>query len=98
MIVFYSKDCEGCTGNHALSKMESHCNSHDIEFEERRTILWKRFEEEAQEIMELNKGLTLPFFYNTETGGVLKGNSFTSLEEVQNLAGFNDKHGTNREP
>ena len=83
MIVFYSKSCEGCTGNHALDKMAQVCKNQGIDFQERRTILWERYEEEANKIMELNPGLELPFFYNTENGNTLMGNSLTPLEEVQ---------------
>lgn len=82
-IYFYSKSCEGCAGNHALDKMAQVCKNQGIDFQERRTILWERYEEEANKIMELNPGLELPFFYNTENGNTLMGNSLTPLEEVQ---------------
>lgn len=82
-IYFYSRSCEGCAGNHALDKMAQVCKNQGIDFQERRTILWERYEEEANKIMELNPGLKLPFFYNTENGNTLMGNSLTPLEEVQ---------------
>ena len=86
MIIFYSKTCEGCKGNQALAKMKSHCKKQEVEFEERRTILWERYEQEANDILELNEGLKLPFFYNSDTGEVLQGNSLTSLAEIEKLA------------
>lgn len=85
MIVFYSKSCEGCSGNNALTKMQEHCEKQGVDFEVRRTILWDRFEAEADKIMELNKGLELPFFYSTNTGVTLAGASFTPLDTLQTL-------------
>ena len=85
MIVFYSDTCEDCAGNHALMKMKSHCKKKGVEFEERRTVLWVRFEEEAQEIMDANKGLKLPFFYATECDEVLSGFSLTPLDTLEAL-------------
>lgn len=95
MIVFYSKSCEGCSGNQALQKMESYCKKQGVEFQERRTILWERYEQEANEIMELNEGLELPFFYNTETGETLKGYSLTPLDTLQKLI-EEDKNGNTK--
>lgn len=85
MIVFYSKSCESCEGNHALNKMKSYCEKKGVDFEQRRTILWQRYEEEADEIMQLNEGLTLPFFYSTESGEVLSGYSLTPLDSLEKL-------------
>lgn len=85
MIVFYSKSCEGCAGNHALAKMKEHCKKQDVVFQERRTVLWERYEEEANKIMELNEGLELPFFYSTNTGEILSGYSLTPLDTLQKL-------------
>lgn len=85
MIVFYSQSCESCTGNHALTKMESYCRKQGVDFEQRRTILWDMYEKEASKILELNPGLKLPFFYSTNTGGVLEGFSLTPLDELQEL-------------
>ena len=85
MIVFYSQNCEDCTGNHALAKMRNICEQQGIQFQERRTVLWIRFEEEANEIMKINPGLKLPFFYNTETGQTLHGTSFTPIDELQKI-------------
>ena len=85
MIIFYSKSCESCQGNLALTKMKSFCEKKGVDFEEHRTILWKVYKEEADEIMELNEGLKLPFFYNTETGEVLSGFSGTPLDEIEKL-------------
>lgn len=87
MIVFYSKTCEGCAGNHALSRMKQFCKEHGVEFQERRTVLWERFEQEANSIMRANPGLTLPFFFNSETHEVLEGNTFTPTEDLQKLIG-----------
>ena len=92
MIVFYSKTCESCAGNQALQKMKSYCKKQEVEFQERRTVLWVRYEEEANKIMELNKGLKLPFFYSTNTGEVLKGYSLTPLDTLQKLI-EEDKNG-----
>lgn len=85
MIIFYSKSCESCTGNHALAKMKEHCKKEGVDFREQRTILWERYEQEANEIMELNEGLELPFFYSTNSGEVLKGYSQTPLETLEKL-------------
>lgn len=96
MIIFYSKSCEGCSGNQALAKMQEHCNKQGVEFEARRTILWDRFEKEADKIMELNEGLELPFFYSTTTGETLKGYSLTPLDTLQGLI-KKDKENDNKE-
>lgn len=85
MIVFYSKSCESCAGNHALAKMKNHCKRQGVKFEEHRTVLWVRYEDEAKQIMELNEGLKLPFFYSTNSGEVLPGYSLTPLETLQKL-------------
>lgn len=83
MIIFYSKSCEGCVGNHALDKMKQVCKKHGIDFQEHRTILWERYEEEADKIMELNPGLKLPFFWNEATQEAMEGNSLTPLEQIE---------------
>lgn len=84
MIVFYSKGCEGCRGNQAISKIQALCNKEGIEFQERRTILWKVYEKEANDIGEaLN--VKLPFFYNTETKTALEGNTFTPRDKLKQL-------------
>lgn len=91
MIIFYTKTCDGCSGNHALMNMKSYCKKKNVEFEERRTILWHIYEEEADKIMSLHPkteedvGLQLPFFYGTESGEVLSGNSFTPTDQILNL-------------
>lgn len=95
MIVFYSVSCEGCAGNNALSKMKEHCEKQGVHFETRRTILWDRFEKEANKIMELNKGLKLPFFYSTNTGETLAGFSMTPLDTLQTLI-EKDKENDNK--
>lgn len=84
MIIFYSKGCEGCAGNRALANMKARCNKAGVKFMERRTIFFYVFENEANEIME-KSGVKLPFFYGTESGKVLEGNSFTPLEDIDRL-------------
>lgn len=84
MIIFYSSNCESCAGNHALRKVKQVCHQRGLEFQERRTIFWKVWEKEANSIIEVNDGLKLPFFYNTETGDVLKGFSLTPLDTIEN--------------
>ena len=84
-VIFYSKSCEGCSGNHALDKMKQVCKKQGVNFQEHRTILWERYEEEANKIMELNPGLKLPFFYSTNSGEVLEGFSQTPLATLQKL-------------
>lgn len=85
MIVFYSKSCEGCSGNHALENIKSLCKRQDVKFQERRTILWEMYEKEANQIMDINDGLKLPFFYSTNSGEVLRGYSLTPLDTLQQL-------------
>lgn len=84
MIILYSRDCQGCSGNHALNKIKQVCKKEGIDFQERRTIFWDRWEKEANEIMEANEGLKLPFFYNTDNGNILVGNSLTPLQTIEN--------------
>lgn len=84
MIVFYSVSCEGCSGNQALSKMQTYCKKRGVDFEERRTILWERYEQEANEIMEAYN-VKMPFFYATNSGIALEGNTLTPLDEIQKL-------------
>lgn len=85
MIVFFSQNCESCVGNQALGKMKQHCKRQGVDFQEHRTILWERYEEEANKIMELNPGLKMPFFYSTNTGEVLEGYSLTPLDTLEKL-------------
>lgn len=84
MIIFYSKTCESCSGNRSLSQMNTLCKKHGVEFQTRRTIFWRRFEEEAEEIMA-KSGAKIPFFYGTESGVVLEGTSFTPLSDIEKL-------------
>lgn len=86
MVIWYSRECSSCAGNHALDKMKQVCKKQGVDFQEHRTILWERYEEEANKIMELNPGLELPFFYCDDTGDVLKGNSLTPLEQIEKFA------------
>ena len=83
MIILYEQNCTGCSGNHALAKVKQVCKQKNIEFQERRTIFWKVWGNEAKEIIKLNEGLKLPFFYNSETGDVLEGNSLTPLGTIE---------------
>ncbi len=84
MIIFYTRGCEGCSGNQALSKMRVHCKNAGVNFVERRTIFFYVFENEANEIMK-KTGVKLPFFYGTESGKVLEGNTFTPIEQIDKL-------------
>lgn len=84
MIIFYSRTCEGCTGNQALTKMKIHCEKAGVDFQERRTIFFYVFENEANEIIK-KTGVKLPFFYGTESEKVLEGNTFTPIEEIDKL-------------
>ena len=84
MIVFYSNNCEGCTGNQALTRMKTHCEKAGVDFQERRTIFFFFFEDEANEIME-KTGVKLPFFYGTKSEQVLEGNTFTPIEDIDAL-------------
>ena len=81
-VYLYSKECQGCKGNHALNKVKQVCREKGIDFQERRTIFWDRWEKEADAIMEANEGLNLPFFYETETQNVFVGNSLTPLATI----------------
>ena len=83
MVIFYSKDCESCSGNHALAKIKSLCKKKGLDFQERRVIFWDRWEKEASEIMKINEGLKLPFFYNDDTGSTLAGFSLTPLDTLE---------------
>lgn len=91
MVIFYSKTCDGCSGNHALMNMKSECKKRGVEFEERRTLLWHVFEEEADAIMDANlddnneRKFNLPFFYGEKSGQVVNGNSFTPVDKIIEL-------------
>ena len=37
MIIFYSKSCESCAGNHALANMKNHCRRQGVDFQEHTT-------------------------------------------------------------
>lgn len=82
-VIFYSKGCEGCRGNQAIEKMKAYCKKKGVDFEERRTILWKVYEEEANSIIELNEGLKLPFFFETTSQMTLQANSLVPLETLK---------------
>lgn len=84
MIIFYTRGCEGCAGNQALGKMKQYCKQEGVDFVERRTIFFYVFENEANEIMK-KSGVKLPFFYGTKSGKVLVGNTFTPLEQIEEL-------------
>lgn len=84
-VYLYSKSCPSCGENHALEKVKQVCKQQNVDFQERRTILWERYEEEANKIMGLNPGLKLPFFYNETNGKTLHGDNFTSIEEIKKL-------------
>lgn len=84
MIVFYTASCEGCSGNRALANMKVRCEKAGLKFQERRTIFFYVFENEANGIMK-KAGVKLPFFYGTESGNVLVGNSFTPLDDIDKL-------------
>lgn len=91
MIVFYTKTCDGCYGNHALRNMKSYCAQKGVDFEERRTVLWHVYEEEANSIMDTNldenkkRKIELPFFYGTISGEMLSGDSFTPTDSILEL-------------
>lgn len=84
MIIWYSRECSSCSGNRAIAKMKARCKYKGVDFEVRRTILWKKYEEEADSIMEIT-GVKLPFFYSTKSETVMEGNSFTTLDEIDKL-------------
>lgn len=83
-IIYYTRECDSCAGNHSLNKIKQVCKKEGIEFQERRTIFWDRWAEEADSIIKVNEGLKLPFYYETETGSTFKGNSLTPLEMIEN--------------
>lgn len=64
--------------------MKSLCEKNDVDFQERRTVLWIKYEEEANAIME-ETGVEMPFFYNDETGEALHGDTFTPIEKIKKL-------------
>ena len=82
-VYFYSKSCDGCSGNQALKKIEQLCKKNGLDFSERRTILYYKWEEEADKIMENNPGLKLPFFFNEDTQEAMSGYSGTPLMELK---------------
>lgn len=82
-VYFYSKSCEGCAGNYALAKMKQVCKKQGIDFQEHRIILWERYEEEANKIMEINEGLELPFFFETTSQMTLQANSLVPLDTLK---------------
>ena len=84
MIVFYTASCEGCSGNRALANMKVRCKKAGVDFQERRTIFFYVFENEANEIMS-KTDVKLPFFYGTKSGKVLEGNTFTPLDDIDKL-------------
>ena len=94
MIVFYSKSCEGCSGNQALAKMQTYCEKRGVEFQERRTVLWELYEKEANELMEAYN-IKMPFFYSTNSGEVLVGNTLTPLEQIEELVKKDIKNENN---
>lgn len=84
MIIWYSRECSSCAGNQALSKMKAYCEKRGVEFQEHRTILWEKYEEEADSLMEAYN-VKMPFFYATSAGEVLVGNTLTPLEDIEKL-------------
>ena len=76
-------DFSSLVGNTPLLEASKLCKKEGIDFQERRTIFWDRWEKEADEIMKINN-IKLPFFYNTDTGQVLVGNSLTPLDTIEN--------------
>lgn len=84
MIIFYSRTCESCSGNRALTLMEAECKKYGVSFEQRRTVLWEKWKEEAEDIAEVCQ-TTLPFFYSTEANEAIHGSSFLPVEELRKL-------------
>lgn len=84
-VLLYSVDCPNCQANHTLGKIKQICKQKNIDFDERRTIYWDIWEKEANQIMELNEGLKLPFLYDTASG---KAQHITSLETLDSIENF----------
>lgn len=66
MIIYYSKECGSCKGTQELALVKNYAKQAGVEFMERRTIFWDRFEKEAQEISEAFN-VELPFFYGSNS-------------------------------
>ena len=84
-IIYYDRGCGSCAGNQSIQKIKKFCEKEGVEFQEHRTILWKVYENEANEIIELNEGLELPFFYGESTGLVLESSTFSLTDDLKKL-------------
>lgn len=66
MIVYYSEECGSCKNSQTYAFVKSYSQQVGVQFQDRRTVLWKKFEDEAEEISKVF-GVKLPFFYATNS-------------------------------
>nr|DAX87224.1 MAG TPA: hypothetical protein [Bacteriophage sp.] len=66
MIILYTKSCETCNKSHNLKQIERECLERDIKFQQRITLFFEMWEQEAKRLEE-NFHIKQPFVYNTET-------------------------------
>ena len=66
MIILYTKSCETCNKSHNLKLIERECLEKDIKFQQRITLFFEMWEQEAKRLEETFQ-VKQPFVYNTET-------------------------------
>lgn len=66
MIILYTKSCETCNKSHNLKRIERECLERDIKFQQRITLFFDMWEQEAKRLEEIFH-IKQPFVYNTET-------------------------------
>ena len=66
MIILYTKSCETCNKSHNFKRIERECLERDIKFQQRITLFFDMWEQEAKRLEETFH-IKQPFVYNTET-------------------------------
>lgn len=81
-IFYYSKECGSCHLPQEIALMKSYCQEKGVDFSERRTLFWDRFEKEANDISKAHN-VELPFFYSSNNKEVAKPETMKNIEKLK---------------
>lgn len=81
-IFYYSKECGSCHQPEEIALMKSYCQEKGVDFSERRTLFWDRFEKEANDISKAYN-VELPFFYSSNNKEVAKPETMKNIEKLK---------------
>lgn len=83
-IFYYSKECGSCKNSQELALMKTYCQEKGVDFSERRTIFFDRFEKEAEQISK-DQGVELPFFYAVKAKKAVEQKDLTHIEDLKDF-------------